>query len=91
MAYSRFRVRVDDERVRDLDPPRHLLLNPEGPSGADGRPAMLLDTWTGAAARRAVGNALQIKTRAKEKKNDWFLIRPGKSAGRESGFSSLRA
>ena len=35
MAYCRFRVRVNNERVRDLDPSRHLLLDPEWPSGAD--------------------------------------------------------
>jgi len=59
MAHSRLRVRVDDKCVRDLNAARHFLLDPKRTAGADGRPAVFLNTRTGAAARRAVGYALQ--------------------------------
>ena len=74
MAYCRFRVRVNNERVRDLDPSRHLLLDPEWSSGADWRPAMFLNTWTGAAARRAVGNALSKGNKRKKGKKKQHIF-----------------
>jgi hypothetical protein len=64
VAHGRLRVRVDDKCVRDLDAARHFFFDPKRTSGANGRPAVFLNTRTGAAARRAVGHALH-----KRKKN----------------------
>ena len=59
MANGWLRVRMDDKRVRNLDPTRHLLFNPKRPSAADRRPSMLLmDARARAPARRAIGNTL---------------------------------
>lgn len=59
MAHSRLGVRVNDKCMRDFNPASHLLLNPKGTTGADGRSAVLLNIRTGATARQTVGDALQ--------------------------------
>lgn len=70
VAHGRLRVRVDDKCVRDLDAARHFLFDPKRTSGANGRPAVFLNTRTGAAARRAVGHALhKRKKKNSEMKN----------------------
>ncbi len=63
VAHSRLRVWVDDKCVRDLNAARHFLLDPKRTAGANGRPAVFLNTRTGAAARRAVGHALHKRIR----------------------------
>ena len=50
VTHGRFRVRVDDERVRNFDPFGHGLLHPKRPSGAERVAARFLQTGTRASA-----------------------------------------
>lgn len=50
VADSRLRIRVDDKRVRNFNSSCHFLFNPKRTTGADGWSAVLLNTWTRAAA-----------------------------------------
>lgn len=73
VADGGLRVRVDDKRVGDLDPARHLLFDPVGPAAADGwPPVLLMDARARAPAGRAVGNALSTTSSSKRTINQSF-------------------
>ena len=64
VAHGGFRVRVHNERVRDLDAAGHFFLDPERPSGADRRAAVFLYVGTRTPTRRGVRNALKTSIKS---------------------------